>query len=186
MRNMATVTVFSSGAEPKVVELKKPATSIGRDPKSDIFLDNLAISKHHCQIVAQGAHYLIRDQGSSNKTFVNGKDIIEQPLNDGDEIMLGNFRLKFSAPESAVTPRPFKVSDDGFEPTLQLPPEMLRKKMEELRQQQSGVPARKPSQAAPAAAGAADNGSAKWVVTLIIAAVALVLILDLLLVFKVI
>lgn len=139
---MALVTVTSSGAEPRSYELNKHRTVFGRDTNCDVHLDNLSISKNHCEIVNENGRFVIRDLKSSNKTYVNGTEIQEQDLKNGDEIVMGNFKVTFSGAVPLVENRPKPATEEAFEPTLQLPPEMIRKKMEEMqREKEKGVSA---------------------------------------------
>jgi pSer/pThr/pTyr-binding forkhead associated (FHA) protein len=93
--------------------LDKPRLVVGRDPTSDIHIDNWAISRQHCAVMAKGDAFLVQDLGSSNGTFVSGKRVAEHYLNDGDEIFLGKYILKFSnetqakaAPQAEAGPVP--------------------------------------------------------------------------------
>jgi len=134
---MALVTVTASGADPRTYELNKPRMVLGRDAAADIRLDNLAVSKQHCEIVKDGEAFIARDLGSSNKTFINGKETQEHRLNNGDEIVIGLFHIKFTGTTTDNSlPKP-PPADEGFEPTLQLPPEMIRKKMEEMQREKA-------------------------------------------------
>jgi len=68
---------------------------IGRDPVCEIMIDDPHVSRVHAEIVARGTKdIMIRDAGSTNGVFVNGKKISEQQLNDGDKILIGT-RLYF-------------------------------------------------------------------------------------------
>ena len=159
---MALVTVTSSGAEPRSYDINKPRIVFGRDGNSsDVHLDNLAISKNHCEIVKDGEGFLLRDLKSSNKTYVNGKEIQEHRLSNGDEIVVGNFKITFTG-AVATDPRPKPPVEDQFEPTLQLPPEMIRKKMEEMqREKEQGMSATRAAAATtakrPTASTSHDN-----------------------------
>lgn len=68
---------------------------LGRDPQCQIVLDDPHISRHHAEILCRGEKdIVIRDMGSTNGVFVNGKKVTEQALNDGDKILIGT-RLYF-------------------------------------------------------------------------------------------
>src|SRR6185503_20088949 len=71
----------------------KRIVAIGRHPKSDFQLEpveDLGVSVRHAEIFASGGGYRIRDNGSTNGTYVNGQRIVgEQQLNDGDVVWLG-------------------------------------------------------------------------------------------------
>jgi pSer/pThr/pTyr-binding forkhead associated (FHA) protein len=70
--------------------------SAGRHPESDIFLDDVTVSRRHAEVVRQGDRYIVRDVGSLNGTYVNRERIeTEAPLNNGDELQIGRFKLVF-------------------------------------------------------------------------------------------
>jgi pSer/pThr/pTyr-binding forkhead associated (FHA) protein len=69
----------------------------GRHPDSDIFLDDVTVSRKHAVFVMQGAGYVVRDSGSLNGTYVNRERIEEAPLHTGDEVQIGKFRLVYYA-----------------------------------------------------------------------------------------
>lgn len=75
-------------------------TTLGRHPANTIRLTDREVSKEHAAIEKVGATWLLRDLGSSNGTFVNGRRVRELRLKEGDEIALGNnCRLVFHAGE---------------------------------------------------------------------------------------
>jgi pSer/pThr/pTyr-binding forkhead associated (FHA) protein len=67
----------------------------GRHPDSDIFLDDVTVSRRHATFVARGRGYVVRDSGSLNGTYVNRERIDEAPLHQGDEVQIGKFRLVY-------------------------------------------------------------------------------------------
>ena len=69
--------------------------AVGRDPKSDIFLDDITVSRRHAEISRDGARYSIRDIGSLNGTYVNRQLVDHGELNEGDEVQVGKFKLIF-------------------------------------------------------------------------------------------
>jgi pSer/pThr/pTyr-binding forkhead associated (FHA) protein len=76
--------------------LDEMVVSAGRHPESDIFLDDVTVSRRHAEIVRQGDRYIVRDVGSLNGTYVNRERIeTEAPLNNGDELQIGRFKLVF-------------------------------------------------------------------------------------------
>ena len=70
-------------------------TSAGRHPKSDIFLDDITVSRRHAEIVREGDAYRVRDAGSLNGTYVNRERIEEAPLTHGDVLQVGKYKLHF-------------------------------------------------------------------------------------------
>jgi hypothetical protein len=70
-------------------------TSAGRHPDSDIFLDDVTVSRRHAEFYRQGDRFTVRDVGSLNGTYVNRERIEEAELFGGDEVQIGKFRLLF-------------------------------------------------------------------------------------------
>ena len=75
--------------------LDLPTTSAGRHPDSDIFLDDITVSRRHAEIVRAGDDYRVRDAGSLNGTYVNRERIEEAPLTHGDVLQIGKYKLHF-------------------------------------------------------------------------------------------
>jgi pSer/pThr/pTyr-binding forkhead associated (FHA) protein len=69
------------------------STTVGRHPSSDIFLDDVTVSRRHAEFLREGASFSVRDVGSLNGTYVNGQRIDSSPLATGDEVQVGKFRL---------------------------------------------------------------------------------------------
>ncbi len=76
--------------------LEAPVTRAGRHPESDIFLDDITVSRRHAEL-RRGADgkVVIRDVGSLNGTYVNRERIEEQVLSAGDEVQIGKFKLVY-------------------------------------------------------------------------------------------
>jgi hypothetical protein len=73
-------------------------TSIGRDIGNGVSLAmDTTVSRRHAIITSDGGGFVIRDQGSSNGTFVNGQRVEESPLRPGDEVSIGGTRFRFEA-----------------------------------------------------------------------------------------
>ena len=90
------VLVVRSGSEAGLtVPLTEAVTHLGRHPDSEIFLDDITVSRRHVEIERQGERYLVRDVGSLNGTYVNRERIDESPLAHGDELQIGKFKLVF-------------------------------------------------------------------------------------------
>ncbi len=77
--------------------LEGEVTRAGRHPDSDIFLDDITVSRRHAEIVRAGGGYSVRDAGSLNGTYLNRERIDDAPLSNGDELQIGKFRLVFFA-----------------------------------------------------------------------------------------
>jgi pSer/pThr/pTyr-binding forkhead associated (FHA) protein len=75
--------------------LQQENVTVGRSPDSDIFLDDVTVSRRHALIKQAERGFLIEDQGSLNGTFLNRHRIESAPLEDGDEVQIGKYKLTF-------------------------------------------------------------------------------------------
>jgi hypothetical protein len=76
--------------------LDHDVTKAGRHPDSDIFLDDITVSRRHVEIVHGDDGYVLKDVGSLNGTYLNRERIeAEAPLHNGDELQIGKFKLVF-------------------------------------------------------------------------------------------
>lgn len=69
--------------------------TIGRRPDSDVFLDDVTVSRDHALLVARQGGYFLDDLGSLNGTYVNRSRIESRRLEDGDELQVGKYKLTF-------------------------------------------------------------------------------------------
>lgn len=79
-------------------------TNVGRHPESDIFLDDITVSRHHAKFVRAGGKLYLEDLGSLNGTYVNrtlldGRTV----LREGDEIQIGKYRATISLSEPGLS-----------------------------------------------------------------------------------
>ncbi len=102
---MAKVTVTFGSRLVGEYPLEKATTVVGRDASCDIHIDNLGISRAHCQFIKRGNTFILQDMNSANGTYVNGRRIGEHYLNDGDDILIGKFTLKFDAVHFTAEPK---------------------------------------------------------------------------------
>ncbi len=85
--------------------LDQSVTSAGRHPDSDIFLDDVTVSRRHAEFRLDGHEFQVVDVGSLNGTYVNREPVDSATLANGDEVQIGKFRLVF-----LTGPKP---ADDG-------------------------------------------------------------------------
>ena len=71
--------------------------TIGRRPDSDVFLDDVTVSRDHALLVKRGEDYYLDDLGSLNGTYVNRHRIESHRLEDGDELQVGKYKLTYLA-----------------------------------------------------------------------------------------
>ncbi len=78
-------------------------TNVGRHPESDIFLDDITVSRHHAKFVRSGGKLYLEDLGSLNGTYVNRTLLDGRTLlREGDEIQIGKYRATISLSESGT------------------------------------------------------------------------------------
>ena len=77
--------------------LDHDVTTSGRHPDSDIFLDDVTVSRRHAEFHRDGGTFTVRDVGSLNGTYVNRERVEAATLSNGDEVQIGKFRLVFIA-----------------------------------------------------------------------------------------
>ena len=76
--------------------LDEDVVQAGRHPESDIFLDDVTVSRRHAELARTGGSWIVRDVGSLNGTYVNRQRIEDEaPLTNGDELQIGRFKLVF-------------------------------------------------------------------------------------------
>src|SRR5260370_15308461 len=73
--------------------LDQPVTSVGRHPGSDIFLDDVTVSRRHAELRWENDEFRVLDVGSLNSTYVNREPVDSAVLVQGDEVQIRNFRL---------------------------------------------------------------------------------------------
>ena len=75
--------------------LDRASTSAGRHPDSDIFLDDVTVSRRHAEFRNDAGEFVVVDVGSLNGTYVNREPVDTAVLANGDEVQIGKFRLVF-------------------------------------------------------------------------------------------
>jgi pSer/pThr/pTyr-binding forkhead associated (FHA) protein len=73
--------------------LREGNTTVGRHPESDIFLNDVTVSRQHCRFVAQAESLTVEDSGSTNGTYVNDERVDGAELKAGDEVLIGRFHF---------------------------------------------------------------------------------------------
>lgn len=100
LAGLATLVVPSGELGGSRFALEPLVTSIGRDPTSDIFLDDVTVSRRHGEIRHEAGRYVVHDHGSLNGTYLNGGLVDTAELASGDELRIGKFKLYFLAAAS--------------------------------------------------------------------------------------
>lgn len=68
---------------------------VGRDPASDIFLNDITVSREHAVLDVTPAEVIVSDAGSLNGTYVNGVSVDRAVLRNGDQLQVGRFQMVF-------------------------------------------------------------------------------------------
>ncbi|MDP3139593.1 MAG: FHA domain-containing protein [Burkholderiaceae bacterium] len=105
---MPKMIVSIDGVVIKEVQLTKDRTTLGRRPYNDIVIDNLAVSGEHAVLQMMGNEVYLEDLNSTNGTYVNGKAVKKQLLQNNDTVEVGKYRIKFIS----------EGADAGFEKTM--------------------------------------------------------------------
>ena len=81
----------------RAIDLASARVTLGRESRNDITIPDINVSRTHAEISLspQGA-WVITDLGSTNGTYVNGRAVASQPLNEGDHIAMGSTNFVFT------------------------------------------------------------------------------------------
>jgi adenylate cyclase len=113
--------ILATAEGQQVVELR-PVNSLGRHPNNSIQLLDKIVSKEHCIVELRGDHFVLRDLGSLNGTYINGERVAgEQGLRHGDEISLGATKARFDE-NSGVVATPTRAAPPPPPPPPPGPP----------------------------------------------------------------
>lgn len=105
--------VFDEGGRSRIVSLERDWTRIGRSLAADVRLDDPTISRRHALIVRGPDGVRVLDDRSLNGVFVNDKRVEWQTLADGDEIVVGRYRLHFLVASAAAAPTDSELEAAG-------------------------------------------------------------------------
>jgi len=105
---------------------------IGRDPGSDIQIDNIGVSREHARITKEHSRitkgpgdYFVEDMGSINGTFVNGQKVSKKVLISGDEITIGKYFLMVNLEDDSATAK--NIQTDEVYNTYKMRPNDFKK-----------------------------------------------------------
>jgi pSer/pThr/pTyr-binding forkhead associated (FHA) protein len=92
---MPKMIVSIDGVVIKEVQLTKDRTTLGRRPYNDIVIDNLAVSGEHAVLQMTGNEVYLEDLNSTNGTYINGKAVKKQLLQNSDTVEVGKYKIKY-------------------------------------------------------------------------------------------
>ena len=145
---MPKMIVSIDGVVIKEVQLTKDRTTLGRRPYNDIVIDNLAVSGEHAVLQMSGTEVYLEDLNSTNGTYVNGKAVKKQLLQNNDTVEIGKYKIKFVAEVAGPTFERTVIMKAGV-----IPPPMAKPP--------APVQAAGGAAGAPAAAGGAATATAE-------------------------
>jgi len=150
---MPKMIVSIDGVVIKEVQLTKDRTTLGRRPYNDIVIDNLAVSGEHAVLQVSGNEVYLEDLNSTNGTYVNGKAVKKQLLQNNDTVEIGKYKIKYINEAQGAT----------FEKTMIMKPGMVPP---------PAKPAAAPAAGAPAEAAAGDLSGVKGAIKVLSGAAA--------------
>ncbi len=92
---MANLVLQYEGKIIKELPVQKASIGLGRAPRNEIVIDNLAVSSHHAKVIVEEGRFFIEDLNSLNGTFLNNQLIRKSALKEGDEIVIGKHTVVF-------------------------------------------------------------------------------------------
>jgi pSer/pThr/pTyr-binding forkhead associated (FHA) protein len=125
---MPKMIVSIDGVVIKEVLLTKDRTTLGRRPYNDIVIDNLAVSGEHAVLQLSGYEVYLEDLNSTNGSYINGKAVKKQLLQNDDVIEIGKYRIKFlgetdAGYEKTMVIKPGSAAAQAARPALTDPPQ---------------------------------------------------------------
>ena len=150
---MPKMIVSIDGVVIKEVQLTKDRTTLGRRPYNDIVIDNLAVSGEHAVLQMTGNEVYLEDLNSTNGTYINGKAVKKQLLQNNDTVEIGKYKIKYINEAQGAT----------FEKTMIMKPGMVPP---------PAKPAAAPAAGAPAEAAAGDLSGVKGAIKVLSGAAA--------------
>ena len=95
IRHPAVLVVTQGPTAGSRFELSAARVTVGRHPDSDIFLDDITVSRRHAEVYRDGLVQHVKDMGSLNGTYLNSRRVEDAGLKNGDELQVGRFKLVF-------------------------------------------------------------------------------------------
>jgi hypothetical protein len=114
------LVILKGRSASQAIPIGAGASTLGRQPGCEVTLKSSQVSRKHCQIFEKDGQLQVKDLGSSNGTFVNGKKIEDvHPLEQGDILALGTIEFRIesaSAPAGATKPGSTAIAEGVSEP----------------------------------------------------------------------
>ena len=93
--DQALLVIKGGPSAGSTVLIDKDITRLGRSPDSDVFLNDITVSRRHAEVSREGSGFVVKDAGSLNGTYVNRERVDAAELASGDELQIGKFKIVF-------------------------------------------------------------------------------------------
>lgn len=102
----AVLVMFKPDGEARSFPVTRSSTTLGRGEECTLRIPVDRVSRRHCELIQNNGHLLIKDLGSSNGTYVNGKRVVEAKLKAGDRLQVGPviFTLQVDGKPAKIKP----------------------------------------------------------------------------------
>src|SRR5262245_62802687 len=118
---MAILRLHRHGAPP--LEIDRDRVVVGRDPSCEVVIDDKSVSRRHAALERRGSVFVVVDQGSANGSFVNGEQVSEASLYDGQELRLGMVPFRVEIESEVEGTILMSAGDLGAPATMMMPPQ---------------------------------------------------------------
>jgi predicted component of type VI protein secretion system len=102
---MAKLLLNNGGGQAQEIFLRSGLNHVGRNASNDIQVEHPSVSSFHCEITSAGDSLIVKDLGSTNGTFLDGKPVQEVCAFNGQRLQLGSVELLVDAPETVEASR---------------------------------------------------------------------------------
>jgi Nif-specific regulatory protein len=108
--------VIAGASQGALFELDGDAVTVGREATNDVRLADASVSRRHCELLREGAHFKLVDLDSFNGTYVNGVPVSERVLEHGDHLAVGDILMLYAVQDAEeAAPPPVRLDEGGFE-----------------------------------------------------------------------
>lgn len=148
-QSIIEVRVTLKGRPVKEFRFSESRVTIGRDPSSNVFLDNPGISREHAILERKGSAIYVQDMGSANGTFLNEDQVQRERVREGDKVRIGKFSLEVVVQEDRRgLPENGRSAGAAFEGTMVLETAQIDRLITRAKEAESQVMAEAPAEVA--------------------------------------
>jgi pSer/pThr/pTyr-binding forkhead associated (FHA) protein len=105
---MARLVVLTEGFTGLSHELKAEKVTIGRVEDNSFQIAEASVSSHHCEVLKQGADFIVKDLNSTNGTYIDGEQVTEATLKPGHILRLGQVEVRLETGVPGPAPKPLE------------------------------------------------------------------------------